>query len=256
MPSSARLLLLVALVAACQGDTLPVGGDEPLDQDAVENLPSGSGVGDAASGAYSLTRSERRGCNCSGADEAGLCETTLAGTGLSLTQDDGALQLQLLDAYTVVPDVVLEGGVDQSGLFVVGGVNDLVINGIPFARNFDRVEGTVQPGEGGELEWTRRSTSSVGDASSDCTLTFEMEFEWWSPDSVGACTQPAECHPQLPYCSNFVCTDGSAGTACGFSFECASGFCVDDVCTTGAPGARCDFDGDCVSQSCGGSSCD
>lgn len=252
-----RLLSLVTLCgAACQGDTLPVGGDEPLDSAAVEGLPTGNGVGSGASGSYNLTRSNQRSCRCSGADEAGLCEIALAGTGLMLVQDDGALRMQLLDVYTVLADIVLDGGIDQSGLFIVGGVDDLVLNGVPFARSFNRVEGTLQPGTGGTLEWTRRSTSSVGGTSSDCTLVYDMEFEWWDPGSVGACTQPSECHPAVPFCSNFVCTDGAPGTACGFEFECASGFCVNDICTTGAPGALCDFDVDCLSRSCNGDACE
>ena len=110
-----RLLSLVTLCgAACQGDTLPVGGDEPLDSAAVEGLPTGNGVGSGASGSYNLTRSNQRSCRCSGADEAGLCEIALAGTGLMLVQDDGALRMQLLDVYTVLADIVLaETGASQ-----------------------------------------------------------------------------------------------------------------------------------------------
>lgn len=255
MFTSRRLVFVALLVGACQGDTLPVGGDEPLERDAVENLPVGNATGSSGSGAYTLTRSFQRSCRCMGSDEAGLCDIALAGTGLSLAQDDGALQLQLLDAYIVLPDIMLDGGIDETGLFVVGGVDDLILNGVPFSQNVNRVEGTLRPRIGGELEWTRRSTSSLGGTSSDCTMVLEMEFEWWDPDSVGTCTQPGQCHPDRPFCSNFVCTDGSPGTACGFEFECASGFCVDDVCTTGAPGSTCTFDADCLSRSCSGSRC-
>ncbi len=249
------LAVLGSLCAACQGDSLEVGGDQVLEREDVEGLPPGDASGDAASGAFIVGALEQRSCRCDGPDEFGLCDLSLGATGIWLVQDDGALQLQLLDALTALEDIVLEGGIDSDGAFVVGGVNELALNGVRLTQSFDRATGVVRPNDGGQIEWVRRSRSLAGDGS-DCTITLDMEFSWWDPDDVGACTLALQCHPSRPYCSNFVCTDGSPGTSCGLPPDCASGICVNDICVTGAAGSMCTFNSDCLSRSCSAETCD
>jgi hypothetical protein len=113
-----KYLTICFLVAACSG------GSSDLDADVVTSLPPGDATGSAMTGSY---RMETITTDC-----AGTCSTTVDGfiysacdigtrvdNTVMITQTDGALRIDVDDSDYVSR---LEGGLDASGAFDVGGL--------------------------------------------------------------------------------------------------------------------------------------
>ena len=261
--STLRILLpfLAALAVApgCSGDDLSVGGegDGSLEREDVEDIPAGDASGADVSGAYLFTSSDQRSCSCSAGDQALFCDSTLAVEGIVLTQDDGALELRELDLSMSGAEVVLTGGIDADGTLVVGGINTVTdASGTPIGDTINRVEGTIVAGDGGSLAWSFRSRAVLEGESIDCSMTFDLGVSWWDPDTLGACGNDDDCHPERPYCVDDVCSDGAVGATCVFDNDCVTDICLDDVCSGGAEGDPCTFPSECASGVCTDGACD
>jgi len=111
-------LAVYFLVAACSG------GSSDLDADVVTSLPPGDATGTAMTGSYRMDTITT--------DCAGTCSTTVDGfiysacdigtrleNTVMITQTDGALRIDVDDSDYVSR---LEGGLDASGVFDVGGL--------------------------------------------------------------------------------------------------------------------------------------
>jgi len=247
---------LLLLTTACQGDDLSVGGGASLEREDVEDLPAGDAQGDDVSGAYLFNGFDQRSCSCRSGNAADWCANTLAVEGVLLTQDGGALEMRALDMGEPSDTLVLEGGIDADGSLLVGGVNTVTdASGTAVGDTVNRVEGNVQPRDGGDLLWTMRGRAVIDGASIDCSMVFGLTLTWWDPDSIRSCGTDSDCHPERPHCVDDVCTDGAVGSACVFANDCDTGFCVDDLCSAGMPGDACAFPNDCLSEACVDGTC-
>ncbi|MGH1346371.1 MAG: hypothetical protein ACRBN8_32690 [Nannocystales bacterium] len=246
-------VLLCLAVSGCLGDDLSVGGSEPLDPEDVDDISEGDAVGDAASGAYLFTAYETRACSCRSGSTARVCENTeLAGDGLWLLQNDGALQARLFNETEVQDDVVLHGGIDADGELRLGGVNTVTEFGEPVGQAINDVEGTLEPGGRGELTWRYRVEAVLGSESLDCDVVVDVSVAWWDPDAIESCTFASDCHPDRPFCVQDVCSTGEAGTECTLGSDCASGVCEAGACAgaedceaAGCSGELLCFEGSC-----------
>jgi hypothetical protein len=128
-------LAVCLLVAAC-------GGSSDLDRDAVTNIPPGDATGTAMTGAY---RMETITTDCDGE-----CSTNIGGAIYSacdvgtrledtvmVTQTDGALRIDVEDSDYVSR---MEGGLDASGAYDVGGVKTQLGGQITITA---RTQGTI-----------------------------------------------------------------------------------------------------------------
>lgn len=255
---NARALLRLSVlscfaVSGCQGDELSVGGGEPLEPEDVDDMSIGDAVGDAASGAYLFTGFDTRACACRTGSEALVCgEAELAGDGLWLQQNDGALEVRLFDETEVQDDLVLAGGIDADGQVRFGGVNTVTEGGDPVGQAVNDVEGSLEPGGRGELTWTYRVEAVLGADSFDCDVVIDLSIAWWDPDTIETCTFASDCHPGRPFCVDDVCTAGQSGNTCTLGSDCASGVCEAQACVAeddceaaGCPGELLCFDGAC-----------
>ena len=112
-----RHLAVCFLVAAC-------GGSTDLDKDAVTTIPPGDATGTASSGSYrveSITTDCSGECSTSTGDVIySACDIgTRLEDDMTITQTDGALRIDVEDSDYVSR---MEGGLDASGAFEVGGV--------------------------------------------------------------------------------------------------------------------------------------
>ncbi len=245
--------LLCVAAAACQGDELTVGGGDPLQQEDVDDLPPGDAVGDTVTGAYLFTGVDTRACSCRSGSETLACdELRLAGDGLWLTQDDGALEVRLFREQEIGDDLVLRGGIDADGSVRFGGVNTASDMGQAAGQTTNAVEGNVASQGRGDLTWTMRLEAVLGSESVDCDVILDTSIAWWDPASIESCTFAADCHPGRPFCVDDVCTAGGAQEACTFGSDCATGICNGGVCAadedcdvTGCPGGQICFQSSC-----------
>ncbi|MEM6290511.1 MAG: hypothetical protein AAGA54_04570 [Myxococcota bacterium] len=247
-----RLLALTLLVLpACQGDDLSVGGGEPLEPDDVEEMPAGSASGTLATGAYLFTGVDRGPCACRSGTESVVCDSgTLAGDGLWIQQQDGAIEVRLFEAEQILDDVVLHGGLDDDGTVYFGGKNTVTEEGEPAGHTLNDVQGTLEPRGRGELRWAYRVEAIIAGESFDCDVTLGLSIDWWDAEAVSSCGSDAQCHPSRPFCVDDACWDGAVGSACTFGGDCISGACADDVCVDGSAGSGCDVNSDCDSGVC------
>ncbi len=256
-------MLLCLGASACQGDDLSVGGGEPLQPEDVDDMAPGDAVGEAANGAYLFTGFETRACACRSGSETLVCgDTELAGDGLWLLQNDGALEVRLFDDTEIQDDLVLTGGIDGDGVVRFGGVNTVTEAGEPVGQAINDVEGTLEPGGRGDLTWTYRVEAVLGSESFDCDVVMDLSIAWWDPDAIESCTFGSDCHPDRPFCFQDVCTTGEAGNACTLGSDCASGACEAGACVgeedceaTGCSGELVCFEGSCQ-VGAEGDSCD
>ncbi|MBV1858364.1 MAG: hypothetical protein KUG77_08120 [Nannocystaceae bacterium] len=223
--------LLFLAATACQGDELSVGGADPLQPEDVDDMSAGDAVGEAANGAYLFTGFETRACGCRSGSETRVCgDAELAGDGLWLLQNDGALEVRVFDGTEIRDDLVLRGGIDADGLVRLGGVNTVIDAGEPAGQAINDVEGTLEPGGRGELTWKYRVEAVLGSESFDCDVVVDLSIAWWDPDTIESCTFSSDCHPDRPFCVEEVCTTGEPGSACIFGSDCASEVCEPQGC--------------------------
>jgi hypothetical protein len=106
---------LPTLLLAGLGSVLLACGttdSDTLDREGVTNLPSGTGIGTAASGDY---QAEIRTTACSGTCPVGACrEGAVASGTLAVVQRDGYLSMTAFGG-------LLEGGIEKDGSFDVVG---------------------------------------------------------------------------------------------------------------------------------------
>lgn len=109
----ATLLLAAAIGCGGGSDSTPA-----LNASDVSNIPPGSAVGTALSGAYLVTSSALTGCDCR-VGSCGQITPTPIGATFEVTQQDGTLSMVVSTDTTPTPSV---GGVDADNSFSVGQV--------------------------------------------------------------------------------------------------------------------------------------
>lgn len=240
-------------VPACQGDTLSVGGGDPLQPEDVSDTPPGDAKGEAVTGAYLFTGFDTRSCLCRSGSETLVCgDTELAGDGLWLIQDEGELEVRLFSEEVIGGELVLRGGVDADGAVRFGGVNTVTSDGQAIGQTTNQVEGSLEPRGRGELTWTSRAEYVLGSESFDCDIVLDLSIAWWDPAVIESCAFASDCHPGRPLCADDVCSTGDSGIGCTLGSECASGACQGGICAAaddceaaGCPGEQICFQGSC-----------
>ncbi len=258
LESSVWAVVVLAIpLLACSGQDLSVGGGDPIEGDDVNDISSGSAIGTDASGAYLFTAFDVVGCGCREGSSSNFCglDWTVAGDGLLLDQQDGALEMRLFESNGVAGDFRVAGGIDTDGAVKVGGMSSVSTESGPIGQATHLLEGSVVARGRVSVQWLMRAEFIEAGESFDCDLRTDVELVWWDPGDAASCADDNDCHPLRSRCVDDVCVAGVNGDVCTFNDDCNSELCVAGTCSAGAAGDACSFPNECASGECRDGQC-